>query len=216
MKKILTVFLLFFGLYTFAQPVLKGGLENFISSNIIYPAFSYQNCIQGTISVSFKLNKAGEVYFSRVSSGPGIDLDDEALRLIRMSSGKWQVPADYDTAYVLIAPVNFKLASEDCNRVTQTEMNRAIAVYKAQEGLTDAITNFYRNKASGKYNEAEETRVIALKKELGYDDAFLEKKIREGQQKLKQKDRQGACEDFLFVKYMGSTLADDLLAQYCK
>jgi hypothetical protein len=216
MKRIFTVCLLLLVLSVKAQPVIKGGLENFISSNIIYPAYSYQNCIQASISVSFKLNRSGEVYSSKVSSGPGIDLDDEALRLIRLSSGKWKVPDDYDTTYVLIAPVNFKLSSEDCNRVSQSEMNKAIAAYKANAGLTDAITNFYRNKAAGKYNEAEEPKILALKKELGYDDEYLLKRIKEGEKKLKQKDRQGACEDFLFVKYMGSTLADQLLEQYCK
>jgi TonB family protein len=216
MKKILTIFLLFLGFCTKAQPALKGGMENFINEHIIYPAYSYQNCVQGTIRISFKLNKQGEVYSSGVSSGPGIDLDQEALRLIRLSSGKWKVPQDYDTTYVIVAPVNFRLASEDCNRVSQQDMNRAIAVYKANQGLTDAITNFYRNKTQGKYNEAEEKKVIALKTELGYDDDYLNKKIEEGQKKLKQKDRQGACEDFLFVKYMGSALADDLLEKYCK
>ena len=216
MNKILTIVFLFFGFVLKAQPALKGGLDAFINENIIYPAYSYQNCVQGTIRISFKINRLGEVYSSKVSSGPGIDLDQEALRLIRMSSGKWNVPAGYDTTYVLVAPVNFRLASEDCNRVSQSDMNKAIAAYKANEGLTDAITNYYRNKAQGKSNEAEEKKVSALKAELGYDDDFLNKKIEEGQKKLKQKDRQGACEDFLFVKHMGSTLADDLLAKYCK
>ena len=216
MNKILTIVFLFFGFALKAQPALKGGLDAFINENIIYPAYSYQNCVQGTIRISFKINRLGEVYSSKVSSGPGIDLDQEALRLIRMSSGKWNVPADYDTTYVLVAPVNFRLASEDCNRVSQSDMNKAIAAYKANEGLTDAITNYYRNKAQGKSNEAEEKKVTALKAELGYDDDFLNKKIEEGQKKLKQKDRQGACEDFLFVKHMGSTLADDLLVKYCR
>lgn len=216
MNKILTLLFLFFGPGLKAQPALKGGLDAFINQNIIYPAYSYQNCVQGTIRISFKINSQGEVYSSKVSSGPGIDLDQEALRLIRMSSGKWKVPADYDTTYVLVAPVNFRLASEDCNRVTLQDMNKAIAVYKANQGLTDAITNYYRNKAQGKSNEAEEKKVTALKAELGYDDDYLNKKIEEGQKKLKQKDRQGACEDFLFVKYMGSALADDLIAKYCR
>jgi len=216
MNKILAMFLLCLAFSAKAQPVLKGGMESFITQNIIYPAYSYQNCVQGTINISFKLNKQGEVYYSTVSSGPGIDLDDEALRLIRLSSGKWKVPTDYDSTYVLIAPVNFKLASEDCNRVSQAEMNKAIAVYKANQGLTDAVTSFYKNKAKGKFTEAEEKRIIALKTELGYDDDYLNKKIKDGQQKLKQKDKQGACEDFLFVKYMGSSLADALLEKYCK
>jgi TonB family protein len=216
MKRFLTVIFLLVALITKAQPVLKGGLDNFIQSNLSYPAFSYQNCIQGTIRISFKVNRLGEVYSSRVSEGLGIDLDQEALRLIRLSSGKWQVDSDYDTTYVLVAPVNFRLSSADCNLVTRQDMNKAIAVYKANEGLTDAVQNFYRNKAAGKYDPAEEGRITAIKQELGYDEEFLAKKIKEGQQKLKQKDRQGACEDFLFVKYMGSDLADELLKQYCK
>lgn len=216
MKRFLMLIFLFAGLALKAQPVLKGGLQSFISGNIIYPAFSYQNCIQGTIQVSFKVNRQGEVYSSRVSRGLGIDLDQEALRLIRLSSGKWQVNKDYDTTYVLVAPVNFTLSSADCNLVTPRDMNKAIAVYKANEGLTEAIQNFYRNKAAGKYDEGDEGRITALKKELGYDDAYLENRIKEGQKKLKQKDRQGACEDFLFVKYMGSALADELLQKYCK
>ncbi|RZL32469.1 MAG: energy transducer TonB, partial [Pedobacter sp.] len=28
-------------------------------------------------------------------------------------------------------------------------------------------------------------------------------------------DKQGACEDFIFVKYMGSKRADDLLLKHC-
>lgn len=215
MKTFLILIFLLAGLGIKAQPVFKGGLESFINANIIYPAFSYQNCVQGLINVSFKVNRQGEVYSSRVSRGFGIDLDQEALRLIRMTSGKWKVTDDYDTAYVLVAPVNFKLSSADCSQVSPQEMNKAIAAYKAAEGLTDAITNFYRNKAAGKYDVADEGRITALKKELGYDDAYLEKRIKEGEKKLKQKDRQGACEDFLFVKYMGSTLADKLLEQYC-
>lgn len=216
MKKIIVIFFLLLGLTLHAQPVLKGGLDAFINKNLSYPAYSYQNCVQGTIRISFKINSRGEVYSSSVSSGPGIDLDQEALRLIRLSSGQWKVPADYDSTYVLVAPVNFRLASEDCNRVSQQDMNKAIAVYKANQGLTDAITNYYRNKAQGKQNEAEEKKVLSLKAELGYDDEYLSKKIDEGKKKLQQKDRQGACEDFLFVKYMGSSLADDLLAKYCR
>lgn len=216
MGKIGALILLFFTLSAQAQPTIKGGLAAYVNSHIIYPAYSWQNCIQGKIDVSFKLNSAGEVYYSKVSSGLGIDLDKEALRLIRMSSGKWKVPSDYDTTYVLVAPVNFTLSGGDCAGKTNTEMQKAIAVYKANEGLTDAITNFYRNKALGKYNEAEEPRINALKKELGYDDEYLKSILKEGEKKLKQKDKQGACEDFLFVKYMGSALADELLNRYCK
>lgn len=199
-----------------AQPILRGGMDNFVAANIVYPAYAYQNCIQANIKVSFKLNHAGQVYYSKVTEGPGIDLDDEALRLIRLSSGKWKVPAGYDTSAVVIVPVNFHLESEDCNRMTATERAQVIAAYKANTGLTEAVTNFYRHKNEGKFSPAEEKRVLALKEELGYDEAFLQNKIRDGQKKLKQKDFQGACEDFLFVRDLGSSSADALIERYCK
>jgi len=216
MNKIMTLAIILCSCCANAQPVIKGGLESFIRANLSYPAFSYQNCVQGIIKVNFKVNLAGEVYSSKVSSGLGIDLDQEALRLIRLSSGKWKVPADYDTTYVLIAPVSFKIASVDCNQVGQQEINNAIAAYKTNEGLTDAITNFYRNKDTAKYSKADEDKIIALKKELGYDNEYLQKRLKEGEKKLKQKDKQGACEDFLFIRYMGSDLADALLEKYCR
>jgi len=216
MGKMFGVMLLFFGLSVQGQPALKGGLTAFINSHIIYPAYSWQNCIQAKVNVSFKLNRKGEVYSSGISEGPGIDLDREALRLIRLSSGKWTVPAAYDTTNVLIVPVNFTLTGNDCTGKSHAEMQKAIAVYKANEGLTDAVTNFYRNKEKGQENTGEESRIIALKKELGYDEEFLRSKIGEGEKKLRQKDMAGACEDFLFVKYMGSPLADELLKRYCK
>lgn len=216
MKKILAAFLLFLAFSVKAQPVIKNGLETFIQENLVYPEFSLKHCIQGKVNISFKVNLLGEVYMSKVTSGPGIDLDQEALRLIRLSSGQWQVPPGYDTTYVLIAPVNFKVSGDDCNNVSITDVRKSIAAYQADNALTDVIINFYRNKAEGKYSEAEEARINAMKKELGYDDEYLQRRIEAGKKKLKQKDKQGACEDFLFVKNMGSSLADELLVIYCK
>lgn len=215
MKAILVTILIFTGLAVRAQPEIKGGLESFLVQNTIYPPYSLQNCIQGTVRISFKLNSKGMVYFSVIKNGIGTDLDDEALRLIRLSSGKWKMPEGYDSTFSLVVPVNFKLSGYNCDLKTRQEIQQAISAYKANEGLTNAILNFYRNKETGVYNKADEPKMLALKKELGYDDAFLESKINDGKAKLKQNDKQGACEDFLFVKHMGSALADELLKQYC-
>lgn len=199
-----------------AQPVIKGGLESFVASNSVYPGYSKANCIQGTVTISFKLNQSGQVYYSKVSSGIVTDLDDEALRLIRLSSGKWTVPANHDTTISLIAPMKFSLSGYNCDNKTPQEIQRAILAYKSNEGLVNSIQNFYRNKEKGAANESEEPRFAALKKELGYDEEYFNSRIQDGLKKLKQKDQQGACEDFLFVKYMGSDLADTLLEKHCK
>jgi len=215
MARILLVLVFLSGLRAEAQPELKGGLDKFVMANKVYPLFSRQNCIEGTVSVSFKLNSEGEVYFSKVQKGIGTDLDDEALRLIRISSGKWNVPDGYDTTASVVVPITFKLDDFGCENKSKAEIKTAIDAYQSRVGLTNAVLNFYKKKPSGDFTKAEEERIIALKASLGYDEEYLAGRLEEGRKKLKQKDKQGACEDFLFVKYMGSDQADELLAEYC-
>jgi TonB family protein len=216
MAKILVSFFVLLTSIVHAQPVIKGGLEAFVTANNVYPQYSLQNCIQGTVSISFKLDRSGGVYYSKISSGIGTDLDDEALRLIRLSSGKWLIPDSYDTTVFLVAPMKFTLSGYHCPDKDPQEIKRAIAVYKSNEALTNSIQNFYRNKEKGAVKAEEEARFIALRKELGYDDDYFRERIEDGLKKLKQKDKQGACEDFLFVRYMGVDLADEMLEKYCK
>lgn len=215
MSKILLALFLLLGLNVKAQPTLKGGLESFVMNNKVYPRYSLQNCIDGSVTISFKLNKAGEVYFSKIQKGIGTDLDDEALRLIRLSSGKWIVPADHDTTISVVVPINFKLSGDDCQNKSQKDIKQAIETYKTNVGMTDAVLNFYRHKTTGKFTADEERRIVALKTSLGYDEEYMKMRINDGLKKLKQKDRQGACEDFMFVKNMGFDLADEQIAQYC-
>ncbi|TDQ09717.1 TonB family protein [Pedobacter metabolipauper] len=215
MSKILTLIFLLSGFVLKAEPELKGGLESFINANKIYPQYSLRNCIDGTVTIGFKLNKNGKVYFSVIRSGVGTDLDDEALRLVRMSSGQWIVPEDHDTATVIIAPIKFTISGQDCQGKSRQEINLAIESYRANKGSTDAVLNFYRNKGTATYTRAEELRILALKQSLGYDEAYFKERIEDGLKKIQQKDQQGACEDFRFVKNMGSNLADEMLAKYC-
>ncbi len=215
MLKILIALLLLLGLNVKAQPTLKGGLESFVVNNKIYPQYSFQNCIDGTVTISFKLNKAGEVYFSKIQKGIGTDLDDEALRLIRLSSGKWIVSEDHDTTVSVVVPINFKLSGANCQNKSPKEIKQAIEIYKTNVGMTDAVLNFYRHKANGKFTADEEQRILALKASLGYDEEYMKMRINDGLKKLKQKDKQGACEDFMFVKNMGYDLADEQIAKYC-
>ena len=199
-----------------AQPVIKGGLEAFVTANSVYPGYSKANCIQGIVTISFKLNKEGEVYYSKITSGIGTDLDDEALRLIRLSSSKWTVPKGHDTTVSLIAPIKFTLSGYNCGDKNPQEIQQAILAYRSNEGLVNSIQNFYKNKEKGTYKPEEESRFIALRQELGYDNEYFKERIQGGLKKLKQKDKQGACEDFMFVKYMGSDLANEMLEKYCK
>jgi TonB family protein len=215
MRKILVFIFLCYGFTAFAQPELKGGLETYIRTHLVYPAYSLQNCIDGQVKIAFKLNLAGEVLSSNIQQGLGTDLDQEALRLIRKSTGKWVVPDGYDTTAIVVIPVNFKLEGINCANKSKVAVQQAITAYQSQQGLEDAILNYYRKKEAGKADAAEESRYIALKRELGYDEEYMQHKLEMGAEKLKQNDKQGACEDFKFVKYMGFDLADEMIRQHC-
>ncbi len=217
MIRIATIFLLFVSTCAQAQqPSIKGGLAAFIKRNIIYPAYSLHHCIQGTVNIGFKLNAKGEVYYTTISKGMGTDLDDEALRLIRMSSGKWIVPLSHDTTALLVVPVNFNLDGYDCRQVSANDIALAIKGYKDEQALVDVVLNYYRNKEKGNLKPEELPKIMKLKAELGIDDDYLNSRIEAGLRKYKQGDRLGACEEFSFVKYMGSLKAKEYLDKYCK
>jgi len=217
MKKLITIFLIFFCSVAVAQLQFKTGKDGFASflrEKTIYPSFSKNNCVQGTVNISFKLDQQGNVYSSKVAKSILSDLDEEALRLVRLSSGQWKVPAGYDTTTAVIVPVKFKLSGFNCEGKSSRDIQNAINNYQAEEGLTNSIINFYKNQDQAK--PGQEAQIIAIKNQLGIDDDYLKERIDNGLKKIKQGDKQGACEDFLFVKNMGSSLADQYLAKYCK
>lgn len=192
----------------------SSGFSSFIKNNTIYPQFSKQNCIQGTVNVSFKLNQSGAVYSSKITKGIISELNDEALRLIRLSSGKWQVPVGYDTTISVVVPVSFKLSGYNCEGKSNAEIRSAIASYEAEEGLTNAVINFYKNKSQA--TAEQEVQILAIKSQLGIDDEYFDEVIKTALKKIKQGDKQGACEDFNLVKNLGSDKAKDYLLKYCK
>jgi TonB family protein len=201
------------------QPEFKGGQDNlslFITRTMIYPEYSKQNCVQGIIQVSFKLNKKGKVSDSKVQKGYGIDLDKEALRIVRLTSGKWTVPAGHDTTTYLVLPINFSLKDYKCEQRPRENINHAIANYKARQDLTRAVVNFYNKKSAGNYNAEDEERILQLKKELGYNDRYVLRLLRQAESELKQGDKESACEDFHLVRGLGSDMADEYIAQSCK
>ncbi|MGV8879918.1 MAG: energy transducer TonB [Sphingobacteriaceae bacterium] len=200
------------------DPKFKGGpnaLNNFLENNLVYPEYSRQNCISGTIQVSFQLNEDGSLFNVKIQNGFGIDLDDEALRIVKLTAGKWVVPENYDTSVNLVLPINFKIDDNRCKGIDKNSINAAIQAFKARGNLLKAVTNYYSNKFAGKADTSKEGEVIALKMELGLDASFADSVVKQGIRKFKQGDKVGACEDWLFVRNIGSNKADKLLAQNC-
>jgi TonB family protein len=201
------------------QPVFKAGhesLNSFISRSMIYPDYSKEHCLQGTIQISFKIDRTGKVTDSRVQKGYGIDLDKEALRIVRLTSGKWLVPASYDTSTEIVLPINFSLKQYECDQRSSDDISTAIRTYKAQQDLTKVIVNFYQKKSVSNYTASDEERILQLKAELGYTDRFIDRLLRQAQVKAKQGDKESACEDFQLVKGLGSDKADIWIARNCR
>ncbi len=207
-----------------AQPTFKGGpaaLDAFLQSKIVYPEFSSQNCIAAAVQVSFMIQTDGRVTDAMIQQGPGIDLDDEALRVIKLTSGKWNIPADYKRAVRVVLPISFRPDYVRCQRnngtsVPQMSMGQAIAAYQKRQELENAITNYYINKRSGKADERNESTIERLKQQLGINEELWKDVLDQANEKLKQGDKDGACKDWNFIKNTGSSLADDYLARYCK
>lgn len=101
---------LFTGFFLTDDPQFNAGkqsLDSFIKNTVIYPEYAKQNCLEGTVQVSINLNTNGYIYKAYVSTATGLDLDDEALRVVRRTSGKWLVPAGFDTTTVITIPIIF-------------------------------------------------------------------------------------------------------------
>lgn len=202
-----------------AQPAFKGGqrtLTSFINNNQIYPEYSKANCLQGTVQVSFKLDSRGNIYESQIEKGFGTDLDLEALRVVRLTSGRWIMPAAHDTLTSLVLPVNFALKDYKCEEVSQDQKNTAINAWHARKGMTEGIFNYYDKKQAGTHDPADEYRIQEIKLQLGYDDKFIERLLKQGKTKLKQGDREGACEDFQTIRRLGNDRSADLIGTICK
>ena len=93
-------------------PVLKseaGDIQFFLRDNLVYPPRAVEENIQGIVFVEFIIDTIGKVACAKIRKSAYPLLDNEALRVIRLS--KW-VPGKQgniarNVRYVL--PVNFKL-----------------------------------------------------------------------------------------------------------
>lgn len=87
----------------------KEGIVTFLKNNLKYPTEAAQDGISGTVYVTFVVDTKGDVIDEKIARGVDKHLDAEALRVIRLMSGKWtpgvQRGKNVKVAYTL--PIKF-------------------------------------------------------------------------------------------------------------
>jgi TonB family protein len=96
------------------QPKFKGGLPEFykfLGQNIKYPSEAARNRISGRVYLSFVVCEDGSLCDYEVVKGVRRDLDNEALRVVKSMSGKWEpgVMRGQKVRVKYNLPINFQL-----------------------------------------------------------------------------------------------------------
>lgn len=88
----------------------EDGLKDFIARTVRYPIQAQEKGIQGQVFVSFIVDEEGIVTGARIARGIQIDLDKEALRVVRRMK-KWRpgVLNGKRVKVILTIPINFIL-----------------------------------------------------------------------------------------------------------
>jgi TonB family protein len=98
-------------------PEFPGGMEawgNFMKDNLKYPKLAKDERIEGTVYISFIINKDGSVSDSEILRGIGGGCDEEALRVVK-ASPNWN-PGKKDSKIVrsrMRLPVQYALGKKD-------------------------------------------------------------------------------------------------------
>jgi len=96
------------------MPEFTGGQkakDAFFAANLHYPETLSENGISGTVYVSFLVDEKGNVSNVKVLRGIGGGCDEEAIRIIKLTSGKWKVGKQNGKAVKVLMnmPVYFSL-----------------------------------------------------------------------------------------------------------
>ena len=97
------------------QPEFKGGekaFRAFLEKNINYPKEALEKGIEGTVYVEFIVNEDGTIENVLVVRGVNSLLDKEALRVIKLTSGKWKPGKQRGKAVKVSMTVPVKFALE--------------------------------------------------------------------------------------------------------
>ena len=65
-------------------PGRKNALDEFIRTNLVYPAEALKQRVEGSVTVTYDVDAFGKVLDAKVKHGIGYGCDEEALRLVKL------------------------------------------------------------------------------------------------------------------------------------
>jgi tetratricopeptide (TPR) repeat protein len=171
------------------------GLVEFIRTNLHYPVYARDNCITGKEYAWFIITPEGKVDSVRIMGGIHESLDQEAMRVVKLTSGHWNPGKRNDTAIAVQyrLPFNFQLVNTGCHDRD----------YYYKEGLKFLHKEKF-DKALLSFDEA-------IKKDTFFVDALYNSAMIN----IKLKNFQTACNYLNRVKFAGKKEVDELIKKYC-
>lgn len=195
---------------------LPESIYQFLGSNVRYPTSASRNSVSGTVILSFIIKKDGKMDSLHVASNPGYGLDQEAMRVIKMSANKWR-PAlikDQAVACRVYFPVRFAVQNSnqqstlDLSPPTQPRVDKATR--KLMEQAQQA--NDFYNKGLDNYEQDKlEEAKANFDKAINIKPDHIAALQNRGVVKYKMKDVAGACADWQRILQLGHKLPDVLL-----
>jgi len=115
------------------MPKLKGGKVELgaIMSTLKLPLYAKQNNVFGTVEIEMSIDTTGNIATSKIVKRLGYGCDEEALRLIKFTSGKWNA-AEMNGKKVegkILIPIKFKRERDDLNERAKFFYKKGLKIY---------------------------------------------------------------------------------------
>jgi protein TonB len=101
-------------LWVAEKPTFEGDYVKFLQQNIKFPAQAANNNISGRVVVEYVLEKDGTISNVKVLKGIGYGCDEEAVRVVKLMSGKWTPGKNngHSVKFKTMIPILFKLPED--------------------------------------------------------------------------------------------------------
>ncbi|WP_246581599.1 M56 family metallopeptidase [Echinicola shivajiensis] len=127
------------------MPAPYGGMDawlDYLASNLKYPEQAKEKGVEGTVYVTFVVDKSGELKDPQILRGIGSGADEEALRVIK-NADKWKPGKQNGNVVNVKMRVPIKFALNNQNKKKSNRLNEVVVVgygAQAKKSPTDGVS----------------------------------------------------------------------------